>query len=86
MIVGMNRRVEHEGRQFHVQVEDLGEARACFEVRLHEGGGIVWSKQVSYRDILDRGLPRDEQDDAVRASMEKMLHTVGAAVDRGKLP
>jgi len=86
MIVGMNRRVEHEGRQFHVQVEDLGEARACFEVRLHEGGGIVWSKQVSYRDILDRGLPRAEQDDAVRASMEKMLHTVGAAVDRGKLP
>jgi hypothetical protein len=86
MIVGMNRRVEHEGRQFHLQVEDLGEAHACFEVRLHEGGGILWRKQVSYRDILDRGLPRAEQDDAIRASMEKMLHTVGAAVDRGKLP
>ncbi len=86
MIVGMNRKVEHEGRQFHVQVEDLGEPHACFEVRLHEGGGILWRKQVSYRDILERGLPRDEQDDAVRASMEKMLHTVGAAIERGKLP
>jgi hypothetical protein len=86
MIVGMNRMVEHEGRQFHVQVEDLGESHACFEVRLHEGGGILWRKQVSYRDILERGLPRDEQDDAVRASMEKMLHTVGAAIERGKLP
>jgi hypothetical protein len=86
MIVGMNRAVEHEGRQFHVQVEDLGEAHACFEVRLHEKGGILWSKQVGYRDILDQGLPRDEQDDAIRASMEKMLHTVGAAISRGKLP
>ena len=73
MIVGLNRVVEHQGRQFHVQVEDLGEAQACFVVRLHEGGGIVWKKQVDYRD-------------AVRTSMEKTLHTVVAAIARGKLP
>ena len=85
MIVGLNLRVEHEGRQFHVQVEDLGEARACFEVRVHEGGGIVWSKQVGYQDILDQKLPRSEQDDAVRSSMEKVLHTAVTAIARGKL-
>ncbi|HXK09539.1 MAG TPA: hypothetical protein VMT70_07845 [Vicinamibacteria bacterium] len=82
----MNRAVEHEGRQFHVQVEDLGEAHACYEVRLHEGGGILWRKQFDYRDVLARGLPKDEQDDAVRESMEKTLHTVVAAIARGKLP
>jgi len=86
MIVGMNRLIEHEGRQFHVQAEDLGEEHACFEIRLHEKGGILWRKQVSYRDILGQGLPKDEQDDAIRASMEKTLHTVGAAIERGKLP
>jgi len=86
MIVGLNLRVEHEGRQFHIQVEDLGEARACFEVWLHEGGGILWRKQVGYQDILSRGLPRDEQDDAIRSSMEKMLHTAATAIARGKLP
>ena len=86
MIVGMNRAVEREGRKFHVQVEDLGDPQACFEVRLHEGGGILWRKQVGYREILERGLPRDEQDDAVRESMEKTLHTVVAAIARGKLP
>jgi hypothetical protein len=86
MIVGLNRAVEREGRQFHVQVEDLGEARGCYEVRLHEAGGILWRKQVDYRDVLGRGLPKDEQDDAVRASMEKTLHTVIAAIARGKLP
>ena len=85
MIVGLNRAVEHEGRQFHVQVEDLGEAHACFEVRLHEGGGILWRKQFEYRDILARSLPKDEQDEAVRESMEKTLHTVVAAIARGKL-
>jgi hypothetical protein len=86
MIVGLNLKVEHDGRQFHIQVEDLGEARACFEVRLHEGGGILWSKQVSYQDVLSQGLPKNEQDDAIRASMEKMLHTAATAVARGKLP
>lgn len=85
MIVGLNLRVEHEGRRFDVQVEDLGEARACFEVRVHEGGGIVWSKQVGYQDILDQKLPRSEQDDAVRSSMEKVLHTAATAIARGKL-
>jgi hypothetical protein len=85
MIVGLNLRVEHEGRQFDIQVEDLGEARACFEVRVHQGGGIIWSKQVGYQDILDQKLPRNEQDDAVRSSMEKVLHTAATAVARGKL-
>ena len=85
MIVGLNLRVDHEGRQYHVQVEDLGEAKACFEVRVHEGGGIKWSKQVSYQDILGQGLPREQQDEQVRSSMEKMLHTAATAVTRGKL-
>ena len=51
MIVGLNRAVEHEGRQFHVQVEDLGEAHACFEVRLHEGGGILWRKPLPFLEL-----------------------------------
>ncbi len=85
MIVGLNLRVDHEGKQYHVQVEDLGEPKACFEVRVHEGGGIKWSKQVSYQDILGQGLPRAEQDDAIRSSMEKMLHTAATAIARGKI-
>jgi len=86
MIVGLNLRIEHAGRQFHIQVEDLGEAKACFEVQLHEGGGILWRKQVGYQDILSQRLPRVEQDEAVRSSMEKMLHTAATAIARGKLP
>lgn len=86
MIAGLNRIFEHGGRRFHIQVEDLGEAHACFEVRLHEEGGVLWSKKVDYKETLGQKLPKDEQDEAIRSSMEKMLHTVEAAIARGKLP
>ena len=86
MIVGLNRIVAHEGREFHVQVEDLGEGHASFQVRVHSGGGIVWQKEMSYAEILARGLPKAEQDEAVSSAMEKALHTVEAAIARGKLP
>ena len=86
MIAGLNRVVGHEGRQFHIQVEDLGEDQACLEVRLHEQGGVLWSKRVSYQDIVARKLPKAERDEAVVSQMEKTLHTVAAAIARGKLP
>jgi hypothetical protein len=86
VIAGLNRIFEHEGREFHIQVEDLGEDQASFEVRVHSGGGIVWHKHVDYREILGRGLPKGEQDEAVSSAMEKALHTVQAAIARGKLP
>jgi len=86
VIVGLNRVFEHEGRQFHVQVEDLGEDRGCYEVRVHQGGGVVWRKTVGYEDILAKNLPKGERDEAVSGSMEKTLHTVWAAIIRGKLP
>jgi hypothetical protein len=86
MIVGLNRIFEHEGRTFHIQVEDLGEEQGSFEVRVHSGGGIVWQKKMSYAETLARGLPKAERDEAVSTAMEKALHTVEAAIARGKLP
>jgi len=86
VIVGLNHIVEHEGREFHVQVEDLGEEQASFDVRVHSGGGIVWQKKMSYTETLAKGLSKAEQDEAVSSAMEKALHTVEAAIARGKLP
>lgn len=86
MIAGLNRVVGHQGRQFHIQVEDMGEEQACFEVRLHEQGGVLWSRRVSYQDVVARRLPKAERDEAVVSQMEKALHTVAAAIARGKLP
>lgn len=85
MLAGLNRIYEHEGRQYHLQAEDLGEEHGAFEVRVYEGGGVLWHKRIVYTDLLAQKLPKLEQDDAVRTMMEKALHTVQAAIAKGKL-
>jgi hypothetical protein len=85
MIVGVNRVYEHEGKQYHIQAEDLGVEQACFEVRVYDHGTVLWRKQVPYRAVLARALPRIEQEDELRSMMEKTIHTVQAAIAKGKL-
>ena len=85
MIVGVNRVFEHEGRSYHLQAEDLGVEQAAFEARVYDGGIILWKKRVAYAELLAQQLPKLEQDDALRALMEKTLHTVQAAIAKGKL-
>lgn len=85
MIVGVNRVLEHEGREYHVQAEDEGLDNACFEVRVYEKGTVLWRKRVPYADIVARGLPKLEFEEALRLAMEKTIHTVQAAIAKGKL-
>jgi hypothetical protein len=85
MIVGANRVYEHDGREFHLQAEDLGVEQACFEVRVYDGGTVLWRKRVPYADVLAQKLPKLEQDESLRSLMEKTLHTVQAAIAKGKL-
>jgi len=85
MIVGVNRVCEHEGREYHIQAEDLGVEAAVFEMRVYLAGSVLWRKRVSYADLLEKSLGRLEQDEALRAQMEKMLQTVRAAIVKGKL-
>ena len=86
MIPGTNKVYEHAGRQYHIQAEDLGVDRACFEVRVYDGGAVLWHKQISYREVLTRSLPRLEQEEELRTLLDKTIHTVQAAIAKGKLP
>ena len=85
MIGGVNRVYEHGGREYHIQAEDLGIEQALFEVRVYDGGAVVWQKRLPYAEILEKKLPRGEQDEEVRALMEKTMMTVQAAIAKGKL-
>jgi hypothetical protein len=85
VIVGVNRVFEHGDRQYHIQAEDLGVEQACFEVRVYDHGTVLWHKKVPYADVLARGLAKLEQDDELRSLMEKTIHTVQAAIAKGKL-
>ena len=85
MIVGVNVVYEHEGREFHLQAEDLGVEQAYFEVRVYDKGAVLWRKQIKYEDLLQQQLPKAEQEDALRSLMKKTIHTVEAAIAKGKL-
>ena len=78
------------GHDWRVEVVAAGEALDRLGVvvdfeHLKAAVGDV-CRRFHYGDILGQGLPKADQDDAIRASMEKTLHTVVAAIARGKLP
>jgi hypothetical protein len=85
VIVGINHVYEHAGKHYHLQAEDLGVEQACFEIRVYDGGTVLWRKRLPYTEILDQKLPKLDQDESLRALMEKTLHTVQAAIAKGKL-
>ena len=85
MITGINTIYEHEGKQYHLQVEDLGAEAIAYEVRVYDGGSVVWLKRIPYEDLEAQSLPKAEHDKALRAAMEKTLRTVQAGVAKGKI-
>jgi hypothetical protein len=85
MLSGVNRVYPHDGKNYHLQAEDLGVEQACFEVRVYDGGTVLWRKRISYAEVVAQKLPRSDQDDALRSLIEKTLHTVQAAIAKGKL-
>lgn len=85
MIMGTNRTCQHGGHEYHLQIEDLGLQQASFEVRVYEHGTVLWLKRVAYADLLARALPKAELEEHLRALMEKTLHTVEAAIAKGRL-
>ncbi len=85
MIMGVNRVYEYDGKQYHVQAEDLGLEQALFEVRVYVDGAVLWRKKVPYAEIVEKALPKNEQDEALNVFMEKTIHTVQAAISKGKI-
>jgi hypothetical protein len=85
VIMGVNKVHPHDGKEYHVQAEDLGVESACFEVRVYLKGTILWHKQIRYDEVLTQKLGRAEQDEAIRGLMEKTIHTVQAAISKGKI-
>jgi len=85
VVPGVNRVFAHDGREYHLQLEDLGAEQAALEARVFDKGTLLWRRRVGYAEILAQKLARAEQDDALRALMEKTLQTLQAAIAKGKL-
>jgi hypothetical protein len=85
VLAAINRIYQHDGREYHVQTEDLGTEARCFEVRVYEGGAVLWRKRVPYDELLERHLSRTETEEQLQTLMDKTIHTVEAAIAKGKL-
>ncbi len=85
MITGINTIFENEGKEYHLQAEDLGSEIAAYEVRVYDGGSVVWLKRISYEELEAQNLPKSEREKSLRAAMEKTLMTVRAGIAKGKI-
>jgi hypothetical protein len=85
VVSALNRVFAHGGKEYHLQAEDLGSEQGAFEMRVFEGGAVVWRKRVPYAEVLAQRLAKAEEEDAIRGLMDKTLHTVQAAIAKGKL-
>ena len=85
MITGINKVYQHDGRDLHIQAEDLGTDTAAFEVRVYDKGSVIWLKRIEYDDLVAEGLSKKELETRLYAKMEKLVHTVEAAIAKGKL-
>ena len=59
MLTGFNTDVNHEGKTFHVQTEDKGEANPVIETLIYEGGQILASRRQDYAEKAGDGTSRD---------------------------
>lgn len=85
MIVGTNTVYRHDGNEYHLQAEDLGMGLKSFEIRVYQGGTVLFQKRISYEDLVAQDLPKADFEVAVRTKMEKMVLTVEAAIAKGKI-
>jgi hypothetical protein len=85
VIVGANKVFAHEGKDYHIQVEDLGTGSACLEVRVYLGGAVLWRKQIPYQDVLEKSLPQLELEEELRGLMDRTIHTVQAGIAKGRI-
>jgi len=84
-IIGINKVFEHDGKKLHIQTEDLGDGVGAYEVRVYDGGSVLFLKRIPYTELLEQQLPKREHEQALRALMEKTTQTVQAAIVKGKI-
>lgn len=84
MIIGINTHVEHEGLDYHVQIEDL-DASFELEVRVYLAGRIVFHKRQSYAAALESAGLTAPAEPVVREELQKLFTLVSAAIQKGRI-
>ena len=60
MVPGFNSEVEHRGRRYHIQTEDLGTANQSLLTLVYDAGAILTRIKVPYAEILGPQASREQ--------------------------
>lgn len=66
MVPGFNSEIQHRGRRYHIQTEDLGVENPCLLTLVYEAGAILTRIKVPYAEILGSEASTEQ----IRAFME----------------
>lgn len=75
MIGGFNENVEHNGKIYHVQTENLGVDKAIIRTVIYDGGTIIVTRQTNYQKLRDKKTPK-ELDDIIDVIIKKQHRLV----------
>ena len=81
MVGGYNSNVEHDGRTYHVQTEDKGGVKNCFETLVYLDGAILASTKRPYGGVPE-GMPGR---DHLRRLMVEYHQEVVRQVESGEI-
>jgi hypothetical protein len=77
MITGFNTDVDYDGRTFHVQTEDKGQANPVIESLVYTGGEIVTTRRASYAELLRGGaVPEAEVQKRMESQHQALIREI----------
>jgi len=85
MIIGVNTSHKSNDKDYHIQIEDLGDPKNSLEARIYCQGSIIWQKRLPYKDGILNLATANERSTAIREQMNKLVATVKAGIDQGKI-
>ena len=62
MIGGFNENVEHNGKIYHVQTENLGVDKGIIRTVIYDQGRVIATRQTNYQKLRDRKTPKELND------------------------
>jgi hypothetical protein len=86
MVPGFNSRVAHGDVEYHVQTEDLGQARPTVLTLVYRGGAIVLREKLEYGDILGAHPQAAQVKTLMEAQHRRIMRRVEAGLTAADAP
>jgi hypothetical protein len=86
MVPGFNSRVAHGDVEYHVQTEDLGQARPAVLTLVYRGGAILLREKLEYGDILGAHPQATQVKTLMEAQHRRIMRRVEAGLTAPDAP